>query len=219
MSDHLDILEIYTAHVAIELDPTQQTHDIIVADAIQFACTFRNQIPGEELLRLVPLLGTHLARDGVVIQSYAASCLERILTVPGKISRPSLLPFFGSLFEALFAVSDRALLRASGNADSAPWENEYVMKAIMRLLVVGQEDVLPISTVVADKLCLCLGRVCANPRNPKFNHFLFEALAVLVRVACSRGRESDDATAHLERLLFPPRGHQGPMNPREMSRQ
>ncbi|KAH8061548.1 hypothetical protein JL722_4179 [Aureococcus anophagefferens] len=201
MSDQLDILEIYSAHVAPELGGATATHGVVLADCVQFACTFRNQIPGDELLRLLPLLGGHLGHGDVVVQSYAAHCLERVLAVPGcvpgKIHRPQLAPLLPALFQALFAVIDGALAKGG----DAPWENEYVMKAVMRLLVVGQADVVPHAAVVTEKLCASLGRVCANPRNPKFNHYLFESLAVLVRVCCEANR---DATATFEGLLFPP---------------
>ncbi|KAH8091494.1 hypothetical protein JL720_5801 [Aureococcus anophagefferens] len=179
MSDQLDILEIYSAHVAPELGGATATHGVVLADCVQFACTSRNQIPGDELLRLLPLLGGHLGHGDVVVQSYAAHCLERVLAVPGcvpgKIHRPQLAPLLPALFQALFAVIDGALAKGG----DAPWENEYVMKAVMRLLVVGQADVVPHAAVVTEKLCASLGRVCANPRNPKFNHYLFESLAVL----------------------------------------
>ena len=197
MSDQLDILEIYSAHVAPELGGATATHGVVLADCVQFACTFRNQIPGDELLRLLPLLGGHLGHGDVVVQSYAAHCLERVLAVPGKIHRPQLAPLLPALFQALFAVIDGALAKGG----DAPWENEYVMKAVMRLLVVGQADVVPHAAVVTEKLCASLGRVCANPRNPKFNHYLFESLAVLVRVCCEANR---DATTTFEGLLFPP---------------
>ena len=199
-SDQLDILDIYGAHVAAELAPERTVHAVVLADCVQFACTFRNQIPGDELLRIVPFLGHHLGHGEVVVQSYAAACLERVLAVPGKIGKAQLAPLLAPLFSALFGVVDGAIAKAGGNVE-APWENEYVMKAVMRLLVVGQGDAVPHAGVITEKLVASLARVCANPRNPKFNHYLFESLAVLVRVACGADPK---AAATFEQLLFPP---------------
>jgi len=51
----------------------------------------------------------------------------------------------------------------------------------MRVLLLVGADVAPITGMVLGKLTAALQRVCANPANPHFNHYLFESLAVLVR--------------------------------------
>ena len=59
------------------------------------------------------------------------------------------------------------------------------MKCIMQILGVAE-----ISTEVAGPcisgLTSILNEVCKNPKNPIFNHYLFELVAVLVRRACQR---------------------------------
>lgn len=55
--------------------------------------------------------------------------------------------------------------------------------------------------VVLDKLTASLARVCKNPSNPLFNHYLFEALASLVNAVC---RSNPNATSDFEALLMPP---------------
>lgn len=198
--DHFNIMDIYSAHVAGELIPQSTTQPIILADAIQYVCTFRNQLPPAELLRLLPLLGQHLSNTEVVVQSYAAVCLERILASPGRITRAQLKPILTQLYEALFAVSETALTKIGESYDV--WENEHAMKALMRLLVISQDEVVSIVRIVADKICVLLRRACVNPRNPKFNHYLFESLAILVRIGC--GVDTHESTTYFETILFPP---------------
>ncbi|KAH8059767.1 hypothetical protein JL721_9186 [Aureococcus anophagefferens] len=212
MSDQLDILEIYSAHVAPELGGATATHGVVLADCVQFACTFRNQILGDELLRLLPLLGGHLGHGDVVVQSYAAHCLERVLAVPGcvpgKIHRPQLAPLLPALFQALFAVIDGALAKGG----DAPWENEYVMKAVMRLLVVGQADVVPHAAVVTEKLCASLGPGLREPAEPEsvlqmdvveFAPYVFQILALLLGYRAPRSGLGDAYAALLPPLLHP----------------
>mmetsp|Transcript_13898 Transcript_13898/g.41394 ORF Transcript_13898/g.41394 Transcript_13898/m.41394 type:complete len:969 (+) Transcript_13898:177-3083(+) len=196
--DHLNVMDIYSAHVAGELIPQSGSRPIILADAIQYVCAFRNQLPPDELIRLLPLLGQHLSNTEVVVQSYAAVCLERILASPGRINKAQLKPILSQLYEALFAVAEAALTQVGESYDV--WENEHAMKALMRLLVVSQDEVVSIVRSVADKLCVLLRRTCINPRNPKFNHYLFESLAILVRIGCG----NHESTAHFEKILFPP---------------
>ena len=76
------------------------------------------------------------------------------------------------LFEALLVVPEVALTGSPSYSDSMPWENEYAMKAVMRLLVASQESVIPIVKSITEKLCNSLTRACVNPGNPRFIHYL-----------------------------------------------
>jgi exportin-2 (importin alpha re-exporter) len=63
------------------------------------------------------------------------------------------------------------------------------------------ENIIPVTQIVITKLTGALGRVASNPRNPQFNHYLFESVAVLVR---SVGSKDPSSTSMLEPLLFEP---------------
>ena len=95
---------------------------------------------------------------------------------PLRFGRVEVQPLLNSLFQGLFVIL---------GAQDDNFENEYVMKCTMRVLNIAQEDVVQHTPVVLQNLNGCLERVCKNPRNPQFNHYLFEATAVLVRAACS----------------------------------
>eukprot|EP01036_Dinobryon_divergens_P039792 gene39792-52519_t len=64
-------------------------------------------------------------------------------------------------------------------------ENDYVMKCVMRVLVLMDYAIAPVMELVLQQLTASLERVCKNPANPHFNHYLFECLAVLVRSSCN----------------------------------
>ncbi|KAJ6710317.1 IMPORTIN-7 8 11 [Salix koriyanagi] len=115
-----------------------------------------------------------------VVHSYAASCIEKLLLVKdeGGKSRytsadvaPNLLVLINNLFTAFrFPESE---------------ENQYIMKSIMRVL--GVAEITPeIAGPCIAGLTSILAEVCKNPKNPIFNHYLFESVAVLVRRACER---------------------------------
>jgi len=75
------------------------------------------------------------------------------------------------------------------------------MKCVMRLLATAKADVVPLAATLLTSFNAALERVCRNPRNPQFNHYLFESTAVLVASACA----ADPAlTSQFEPLLFPP---------------
>lgn len=78
------------------------------------------------------------------------------------------------------------------------------MKATMRGLAVIKEDAVQVTEMIIKKLTETLGKVCKNPSNPHFNHYLFESIAVLVRSVCSTDAKYVQS---FEGLLFPPFNH------------
>lgn len=141
-----------------------------------------------------------------VIRTLAAIALERALVVkdppaqgaaPGanaprqpRIGREDLRRHLGTVLPQLFQM-----------VSGADAENEHVMRAIMRVVSNGQEDVAPFIGDVLGHLTVVLERVCGQPSNPQFTHFLFETIAVLIRNACSA---SSGNVSSFERTLFPP---------------
>ena len=208
----VNILSIFDTHVMPEVqDSNVNARPIVKADAIKLICVFRSHLQTPYLLGLLPHVIRHLHSKHVVILTYAAMCIERFLTVRDRdpvtgvvvhrITKETLAPHYQSLFTGLFAVLE--------NRDLP--ENDYVMKCIMRTLVVIGSDIGPVTELVLSQLTTALERVCKNPINPHYNHYLFESVAVLVRSCCSPAANptltQDTALAaagRFEALLFPP---------------
>lgn len=165
--------------------PELRTQDVdgfpmLKAGALKFFTMFRNQLPKHVALALLPDVVRFLGSDSNVVHSYAAGCIEKLLLVKdeGGMSRyfaadvgPFLLALMTNLFSALQKPESE--------------ENQYVMKCIMRVLGVANvshEVALP----CINGLATVLNRVCENPKNPVFNHYMFESVAVLIRRACEQ---------------------------------
>lgn len=168
---------------------------MLKAGSLKFLTMFRSHIPKPFAMQLFPELVRFLKAESNVVHSYAASCIEKLLLVKEEGARgnryaagdlsPFLLQLMTNLFDALkFPESE---------------ENQYLMKCIMRVLGVAD-----ISAEVAGPciggLTSILSEVCKNPKNPIFNHYLFESVAVLVRRACERDISLISA---FETSLFP----------------
>lgn len=54
---------------------------VLKADALKFLTTFRSQIPKAEALAAFPGLVRLLGSDSNVVHSYAATCIERLLSL------------------------------------------------------------------------------------------------------------------------------------------
>lgn len=201
VNEGVNVMDFFSTHVYTELQETDMNvRPMLKATSIKFVSIFRNQFSKEQFGGLLPLLIAHLGSPHVVVHTYAAAAIEKMLTskIDGpnntkvaKVSGADLKPFLGNLFTALFSIVDNLDLD----------ENEYVMKCIMRSLNVAKDDLLDVVSIVLEKLTSALGVVAKNPKNPQYNHFLFESIAVLIRAVCSK----DSAhTAAFEHFLFPP---------------
>jgi exportin-2 (importin alpha re-exporter) len=176
----VNLMEFFKSNILAELGDVNHTvRPVVKAAAIKFVCTFRNQFTTDDLVLLLPVLISHLNSPVVVVHTFSAYAIERILTAkqdlpdrksPRKMGSNNLKPFLEPLFNGLFAIID----------NEANNENEYAMKCIMRSLVSAGQEVVPVTEIVIAKLTSILGRIAKNPRNPQFNHYLFESIAVLI---------------------------------------
>lgn len=201
LNPNVNLIEFFSSQVFPELqDGNHSNRPMVKATALKFVCTFRKQFSKDQLVSLMPLFISHLQSPSVVVHTLSAYGIERTFMVKEKaangaenymITKESLSPLLESLFTGLFGI-----------IDNAEWnENEHVMKCTMRALARAGEDVIPVTGIVFNRLAAALERVCKNPRNPSYNHYLFESIAALVRNCCSK---DPSKTSELEQLLFPP---------------
>jgi exportin-2 (importin alpha re-exporter) len=207
-----DVARFFDAHVATELQKadagfqTQHGGDdvgaaVCFADALKFLTVFRAHVPKASVARVLPSVVRLLAHPANVAHSYAAICLERLMTTRGGASgvpdaglnaddlAPHLQPLLVNLF-GVFALPDSR-------------ENEYAMRCAQRTIAKLGANIAPAAETCADRLAAMLVETCANPRNPAFSHYLFESVAALVAV----GASDANALAVFERAFFPPFQH------------
>ncbi|PON97281.1 Armadillo-like helical [Trema orientale] len=193
-TDLVDVQSFFGSVIVPEL----QSQDVngfpmLKAGALKFFTMFRNHIPKQFAVQFFPDLIRFLGAESNVVHSYAASCIEKLLLVKdgvqARYSSADISPFLGELMTNLF------------NSLKLPEseENHYIMKCIMRVL--GVADITPdIAGPCITGLTSVLGEVCKNPRNPIFNHYIFESVAILVKRACER---DPSLTSAFEANLFP----------------
>lgn len=194
-TDLVDVQSFFGSVVVPELQSQDvKAYPMLKAGALKFFTMFRNQMQKSVGVALLPDVVRFLGSESNVVHSYAASCIEKLLLVKDEGGRArfvssDITPFLPLLMNNLF------------NALKFPEseENPYVMKCIMRVLGVAEISRDVAGPCIAG-LTSILNEVCKNPKNPVFNHYLFEAVAVLVRRACEK--ESSLISA-FEASLFP----------------
>lgn len=191
---YIDVHSFFSTQVIPEL-LAGDSAPVITADCLKFISIFRQQLPKEYYVQLMPVLTRYLANEQMVIHTYASYAIERLLSVKDgadlRFGKAELQPHLQKLLESLFGVLDQ---------DESK-ENEYAMKAIMRVCSVGQDSMVPFASVIISKITNILAYVSANPRNPKFNHSMFESIAALIKYLCKSNPALVDS---FESSLFGP---------------
>lgn len=168
---------------------------VLKADAIKFIMTFRSILPKDMIIGSLPQLIRHLSASNIVVHTYAACAIEKILAMKGADNTPlvkvnDISPLTSDLLKGLFVC-----LNTPGSE-----ENEYVMKAIMRSFGILQEVIVPFLADLLPKLTEKLTVVSKNPSRPNFNHYLFETFALSIKIVCKTHKV---AVSSFEEALFP----------------
>ncbi|KAK5165310.1 hypothetical protein LTR04_001408 [Oleoguttula sp. CCFEE 6159] len=178
---HVDVIDFFQKNIAEELTGTE-VHPILKVDAIKYLYTFRSQITKSYWQTAFPLLVNHLGSSNYVVYTYAAIAVERILYLTNEnreavISKDDVTPLSKDLLQHLFVLITK---------DSAPekiQENEFIMRCVMRVLIVIRERVIPITDIVLQNFINITKVIRHNPSNPRFYYYHFEGLGALIRFA------------------------------------
>lgn len=178
----VDVVQFFTNNIASYL--TEDASPILKADAIKYIMTFRNQLTKEQLLTTIPLLVSHLKHENPVVYTFAAITIEKLFSMTSftnsahtpVFDKNDIHPYVNDLLNNLFT------LILSNSAPEKLSENEFLVKSVMRVLNTA-EDALDESfrMTIIDQLLKILSIIAKNPSNPRFTHYIFESLGLLLK--------------------------------------
>lgn len=180
VNQYVDVVDFFQKNVAQDLLNSSDAEPIAKVDAIKYLHNFRSQLTKEQWQAAFQPLIQNLASTNYVVYTYAAIAVERVLFLTNDdgvhlFGRADIEPLAKDLLDHLFSLVER---------DSAPeklQENEFLMRCIMRVLIVLKEG----TTAIADGVLLHLAKITKtimqNPSNPRFYYYHFEAIGALVR--------------------------------------
>ncbi|KAI9802017.1 MAG: hypothetical protein M1825_003073 [Sarcosagium campestre] len=176
----VNVIDFFQKNVAGDLVAESRVEPILKVDAIKFLYIFRSQMSKEQWHDAFPLLVQHLTSPNYVVYTYAAITVERILFLTTEAKEPifskaDVSPLAGDLLEHLFQLIEK---------DGAPekvQENEFLMRCVMRVLIVIKDGVVPIIDKVLSHLIKITDVISVNPSNPRFYYYHFEALGAVIR--------------------------------------
>ncbi|KAI1964670.1 importin-alpha export receptor [Ophidiomyces ophidiicola] len=176
----VNITEFFQTHLASDLTAATGIHPLLKVDAIKYLYSFRSIITKEQWREILPMLVQYLGSSVYVVYTYAAVALERALCLSDHqhqpiISASEIIPLTPQLLEHIFQLIEK---------DPSPpkvQENEFLMRCIMRVLIVIKDGVIPIVDPILQHLMKITQIISTNPSNPRFYYYHFEALGALIR--------------------------------------
>lgn len=193
----VNVVEFFQNNIANDLIADTGVEPILKVDAIKFLYTFRSQLTKDQWSAAFPPLVKNLASDNYVVYTYASITVERVLFLTNEsgqhiFGKDEVAPLAKDLLEHLFQLIEK---------DEAPekiQENEFLMRCVMRVLIVIKDGVIPLTDSVLQHLIKITDIIGRNPSNPRFYYYHFEAMGALVRYSAPSQPEK------LENDLYPP---------------
>ncbi|PWW80395.1 Cse1-domain-containing protein [Tuber magnatum] len=173
----VDVVEFFQSHIAADLiAPFEDVQPILKVDAIKYLYTFRSQLTKSQISDAFPLLARHFESPNYVVYTYTAITVERLLAMTSDgepLFHPEDLgPYAKDLFENLFRLIEQ------GVTPEKIQENEYLMRCVMRVIIISKDASGSLVEYVLGELVKITDVVSKNPSNPRFIHYHFESLVL-----------------------------------------
>lgn len=181
VNDNVNVIEFFQNNVAEDLT-NERAEPLLKVDAIKYLYLFRSILSAEQWQAAFPLLVQHLNSSNYVVYTYAAVAVDRALYLTNEqrqpvIPRQTILPLSKDLLQHLFKLVTK---------DTKPekvQENEFLMKCVMRVLIVVREGLVDILDLILTNLVNITKVIRHNPSNPGFCYYHFESLGATIRFA------------------------------------
>ncbi|KAK5993295.1 Importin alpha re-exporter [Cladobotryum mycophilum] len=180
----VNVVDFFEQHIASDLVNSDGIQPISKVDAIKFLYTFRSQLSKEQWKVAIGPLIQNLNSSDYVVYTYAAIAVERVLFLADDAGnqmfpRADIEPFAKDLLTHLFKLIERETAAAKLQ------ENEFLMRCVMRILIVIKDGAAPLLETILTHLVLITNVMKSNPSNPRFYYYHFEAMGALVRYCSS----------------------------------
>ncbi|KAK3377999.1 CAS/CSE protein [Podospora didyma] len=180
VNSHVNVIQFFSDHIAQDL-LNSNVQAIAEVDAIKYLHDFRSQLSRDQWLSVLEPLVKKLGSNNYVVHTYAAIAIERVLFLTDDngqhvITRADIKGSAQLLLEHLFTLIE------SDPSASKLQENEFLMRCIMRVLIVLKDGILECGIdSVLNHLITITRLIKQNPSNPRFYYYHFEAIGALVR--------------------------------------
>ena len=175
----VDVGDFFSRNLASDLTGSD-VQPLLKVDAIKYLYTFRSIITQAQWQQVMSLLVNRLGDSDYVVYTYAAIAVERVLYLVDEKGKPLISPsditsLSKDLLQHLFSLIEKS------QAPEKVQENEFLMRCVMRVLIVIKEGVIAITDLVLQHLVSITHIIYHNPSNPRFYYYHFESIGALIR--------------------------------------
>lgn len=178
----LDVVDFFKTQIIPDLTGNVP-HVILKIDAVKYIYVFRNQLNKAQLIEIMPILAKFLESDEYLVYTYAAVTIERILTVRETTQAKSKFLFNKNDLSGSAEIFLRNLINLILKQGSTPEklaENEFLMKAVFRVLQTSENIIQNIFPDLLHQILSIVSVISRNPSNPRFTHYTFESIGVIL---------------------------------------
>ncbi|KXT14347.1 hypothetical protein AC579_3998 [Pseudocercospora musae] len=179
VNPNVNVIEFFQTNIAEDLT-NAKAEPLLKVDAIKYLYIFRSILSADQWQAAFPLLVQHLNSSNYVVYTYAAVAVDRALYLTNDQKQPiipqdRILPLSKDLLTHLFVLITK---------DTKPekvQENEFLMKCVMRVLIVIREGLNQILDLILTNLVNITKVIRHNPSNPGFCYYHFESVGATIR--------------------------------------
>lgn len=179
VNPNVNVIDFFQTNIAGDLTNVS-AEPLLKVDAIKYLYIFRSILSPEQWQAAFPLLVHHLNSSNYVVYTYAAVAVDRALYLTNEQKQPiipqdRILPLSKDLLTHLFKLITQ---------DTKPekvQENEFLMKCVMRVLIVIRDGLNQILDLVLTNLVNITKVIRHNPSNPGFCYYHFESVGATIR--------------------------------------
>ncbi|KAI6351579.1 hypothetical protein MCOR25_009849 [Pyricularia grisea] len=180
VNPHVNVVDFFQQHIAGDLIKDEGVEPISKVNAIKYLHNFRSQLTKEQWSGAIQPLIVNMASSNYVVYTYAVITVERVLFLTNEqgehlFTRADIEPLAKDLLEHLFNLVEK------DRSPAKMQENEFLMRCIMRVLIVIKDGAVPLLDSVLDRLIAITNVIKQNPSNPRFYYYHFEAVGALIR--------------------------------------
>ena len=203
INPNVNVLDFFDKNISKDLIDSSNVHPILTVDAIKYLYMFRSQLSREQWAQAFKLLIPHLGSSNYVVYTYSAIAVERVLALTDSkgsaiIDVQVVAPLAEQLLQHLFNLIEKDKNLDQAQAATKVQENEFLMRCVMRVLMVLKDNLQPLTGMLLQHLIGLVNLAGVNPSNPRFCYYLFEAIGAVVRYAAPA------QPAVVENALYPP---------------
>lgn len=179
----VDVIKFFTEFIYPDL-VGEVASPILKVDSIKYIYIFRNQLTKEQLVETLVLLTSNFNDDNYVVYTYTSITIEKILSLRNPSNHQEML--FSKTDLSVAVLNDLLmnlfkLIFKMGTTPEKLSENEFLMKCIMRILLISEDSLSNSIVQILQELLKIVETISKNPSNPKFSHYTFESICIIMK--------------------------------------